>query len=222
MNVSESVAGLSTLTNWHCSLSWTYWILFYTHLLLHSPIAHSYFPSVCRTCFTLRHRAHVRFDSVCAIATRYYDERPEMYPIAMHFAKHAAANALISGDLRRLLSGRLCTDFIHTGRKCLELSLAYMLLVYYAEPGKRWQESRVWLYTGLAIRSGDFLTFLPQVLISRRVATDLDLQKFATDEPTSEWDERQRLSRVRVWLNCYTLDRSVSTLWGRPGITKED
>ncbi|KAI9449290.1 hypothetical protein BJY52DRAFT_1227874 [Lactarius psammicola] len=36
------------------------------------------------------------FTVVCAIASRYSD-KPEVYPIAMHFAKSAAANALVDG-----------------------------------------------------------------------------------------------------------------------------
>lgn len=37
------------------------------------------------------------FYVVCAISSRYYADKSEIYPIAMHFAKHAAANALVTG-----------------------------------------------------------------------------------------------------------------------------
>lgn len=72
-------------------------------------------------------------DIVCAIALRYSDKR-EVYPIAMHFAKSAAANALIDGW------------------KSVELCQAYILLSIYSVPARRWEEDRSWLYTGLAIR----------------------------------------------------------------------
>jgi hypothetical protein len=72
-------------------------------------------------------------DIVCAIALRYSDKR-EVYPIAMHFAKSAAANALIDGY------------------KSVELCQAYILLSIYSVPARRWEEDRSWLYTGLAIR----------------------------------------------------------------------
>ena len=52
----------------------------------------------------------------------------------MHFAKHAAANALIDGW------------------KSVELCQAYILMSIYAVPARRWEEDRSWLYTGLAIR----------------------------------------------------------------------
>lgn len=52
----------------------------------------------------------------------------------MHFAKSAAANALIDGW------------------KSVELCQAYILMSIYAVPARRWEEDRSWLYTGLAIR----------------------------------------------------------------------
>ncbi|KAJ7086357.1 hypothetical protein B0H15DRAFT_346044 [Mycena belliarum] len=74
------------------------------------------------------------FTVVCAISSRYYPEKSEIYPIAMHFAKHSAANALIDGW------------------KSVELVQAYILMSIYAVPARRWEEDRAWLYTGLAIR----------------------------------------------------------------------
>ncbi|KAF8264089.1 fungal-specific transcription factor domain-containing protein [Lactarius quietus] len=85
------------------------------------------------------------FTVVCAIASRY-SEKPEVYPIAMHFAKSAAANALVDGW------------------KSVELCQAYILMSIYAVPARRWEEDRSWLYTGLAIRIATDLNLhlLPQ------------------------------------------------------------
>ncbi|KAF7328787.1 hypothetical protein MVEN_02507600 [Mycena venus] len=74
------------------------------------------------------------FTVVCAVSSRYYPEKSEIYPIAMHFAKHSAANALIDGW------------------KSVELCQAYILMSIYAVPARKWEEDRSWLYTGLAIR----------------------------------------------------------------------
>ena len=52
----------------------------------------------------------------------------------MHFAKSAAAHALVDGY------------------KSVELCQAYILLSIYSVPARRWEEDRSWLYTGLAIR----------------------------------------------------------------------
>ena len=72
--------------------------------------------------------------TVCAISSRYYTEKSDIYPIAMHFAKHAAASSLLNGW------------------KSVELSQAYLLMSLYGVPARRWEEDRNWLYTGLAIR----------------------------------------------------------------------
>ncbi|KAG6889467.1 hypothetical protein C0995_000994 [Termitomyces sp. Mi166 len=73
-------------------------------------------------------------EDVDALFDIYYAEKSEIYPIAMHFAKHSAANALIDGW------------------KSVELCQAYILMSIYAVPARRWEEDRSWLYTGLAIR----------------------------------------------------------------------
>ncbi|KAH9031018.1 fungal-specific transcription factor domain-containing protein [Lactarius pseudohatsudake] len=90
-------------------------------------------------------RCPILFTVVCAIASRYSD-KPEVYPIAMHFAKSAAANALVDGW------------------KSVELCQAYILMSIYAVPARRWEEDCSWLYTGLAIRVATDLNLhlLPQ------------------------------------------------------------
>lgn len=125
---------------------------------------------------------------VCAVASRYYREKSEIYPIAMHFAKHAAANALI------------------TGWKSVELAQAYIILSIYSVPARRWEEDRGWLYTGLAIR----------------IATDLNLHILPSTKPTEEMQEREVINRIRVWMNCYNLDRSTATQFGKHSTIKED
>ena len=74
---------------------------------------------------------------VCAIALRY-SEKPEVYPIAMHFAKSAALSALVDGW------------------KSVELCQASIAMSIYAVPARRWEEDRSWLYAGLAIRCANF------------------------------------------------------------------
>ncbi|KAJ7660324.1 hypothetical protein DFH06DRAFT_393736 [Mycena polygramma] len=74
------------------------------------------------------------FTVVCAISSRYYPPKSEIYPIAMHFARHSAVNALIDGW------------------KSVELCQAYILMSIYSVPSRKWEEDRSWLYVGLAIR----------------------------------------------------------------------
>ncbi|KAJ6494758.1 hypothetical protein C8R47DRAFT_381452 [Mycena vitilis] len=138
-----------------------------------------------KTCY----RSPFLFTVVCAIASRFYTERPELYPQAMHFAQLAAGTALISGH------------------KCVELCQGYILMSLYPVPAKRWEEERGWLYLGLAIR----------------MATDLNLHLPNTAKPINENHAREMLNRTRVWLNCFNLDRSTGSQYGKaPTISNSD
>ena len=75
-----------------------------------------------------------RTAEVCAIASRYYTERPELYARVMHYAQLAAGTALISGQ------------------KSVEMVQAYILLSLYPVPFRKWEDDRRWLFLGLAIR----------------------------------------------------------------------
>ncbi|KAF8836497.1 hypothetical protein BDN67DRAFT_1014656 [Paxillus ammoniavirescens] len=86
------------------------------------------------TASSIFQRCPFLFTVICAISSRYYAEKSQIYPVAMHFAKHSAANALIDGW------------------KSVELCQAYILMSIYAVPARRWEEDRSWLYTGLAVR----------------------------------------------------------------------
>jgi hypothetical protein len=71
---------------------------------------------------------------VCAIASRYFSEKPDLYGDLMHYAQLAAGTALIGGQ------------------KTVEVCQAYILLSLYPVPAHRWEDNRSWLYLGLAIR----------------------------------------------------------------------
>ncbi|KAJ6505937.1 hypothetical protein DFH09DRAFT_284234 [Mycena vulgaris] len=138
-----------------------------------------------KTCY----RSPFLFTVVCAIASRFYTERPELYPQAMHFAQLAAGTALISGH------------------KCVELCQGYILMSLHPVPARRWEDERGWLYLGLAIR----------------MATDLNLHLPNTAKPINENHAREMLNRTRVWLNCFNLDRSTGSQYGKaPTISNND
>jgi hypothetical protein len=79
-------------------------------------------------------RSPFLFTVICAIASRHYSERPELYLQAMRYAQLAAGTALISGH------------------KSVEMVSSYILLSLYPVPARRWEDDRSWLYLGLAIR----------------------------------------------------------------------
>ncbi|KAF8986590.1 hypothetical protein BDQ17DRAFT_1436191 [Cyathus striatus] len=130
------------------------------------------------------YRSPFLFTVVCAIASRFYSDRPELYPQAMHYAQLAAGTALISGH------------------KNVEMCQAYILLSLYPVPTRKWEDQRSWLYLGLAIRT----------------ATDLNLHLPTTAKPLNENHAREMLNRTRVWLNCFNLDRSTGSQYGKPPI----
>ncbi|KAK7043609.1 hypothetical protein VNI00_008220 [Paramarasmius palmivorus] len=74
------------------------------------------------------------FTVICAIASRYYTARPDIYMLAQEFARDAAGKALIEGQ------------------KSIEMCQAYLLLAVYPVPKKKWAEDRSWLLMGVAIR----------------------------------------------------------------------
>lgn len=114
----------------------------------------------------------------------------------------------------------------------MELAQAYILLSVFTVPERRWEENRGWLYIGLASRyvcdssHVDLFPFprsmLMDVLFFHSLATDLNLHQVSPIKPTTERQEREMLNRVRLWLNCYNLDRSTATQYGKPNSIKED
>ncbi|KAI0073211.1 hypothetical protein K474DRAFT_1603752 [Panus rudis PR-1116 ss-1] len=76
------------------------------------------------------------FTVVCALASRYYNEKPDMYALAIHIAKASAANAFLDGW------------------KTIEMCQAYILMGAYTPPARKWEEDRYWFFTGIAFRLG--------------------------------------------------------------------
>ena len=87
--------------------------------------------------------------AVCAIASRHYAARPDLYNHAMKFARLAAGTALIGGQ------------------KSVEVVQAFLLLSLYPVPSRKWEDDRSWIYLGVSIRcvrrTGDFV---PPILSS--------------------------------------------------------
>ncbi|KAH7928236.1 hypothetical protein BV22DRAFT_1117670 [Leucogyrophana mollusca] len=134
-------------------------------------------------------RSPFLFTVVCAISSRYYTERPELYGEVIRYAQLAAGTAMIGGP------------------KNEEMIAAYILLALYPVPARKWEEDRTWIYLGLAIR----------------FAQDLGLNRPTTTTPLNEHHARVLLSRTRIWLNCFNLDRSTGSQFGqRPILPNTD
>ncbi|KAI0062632.1 hypothetical protein BV25DRAFT_1803464, partial [Artomyces pyxidatus] len=84
------------------------------------------------------------------------------------------------------------------GWKSVELCHAYILMSIYATPSRRWEEDRTSLYMGIAFR----------------IAADLNLQERELKYPQTEIEEREMLSKMRLWLVCLDFDRSKPNQFG--------
>ncbi|TFK93973.1 hypothetical protein K466DRAFT_593952 [Polyporus arcularius HHB13444] len=88
------------------------------------------------------------------------------------------------------------------GQKSVETVAAYILLALYPVPARKWEEDRCWVYLGLAIR----------------IATDINLHHPHTARPQNEQHAREMLNRTRLWLNCFNVDRSMASQYGKAPI----
>ena len=103
----------------------------------------------------------------------------------------------------------------------METVAAYLLLALWPVPARKWEEDRGWVYLGLALRyvvvysSGCCELTL---LLCSSIAVDINLHHVHTVQPRNEQHAREMLNRTRVWLNCYNLDRSFSSQYGKAPI----
>ncbi|PPQ75279.1 hypothetical protein CVT26_015270 [Gymnopilus dilepis] len=74
------------------------------------------------------------FTVICAVASRYYTARPNLYTLAIEFARDCAGKGLVEGV------------------RSVEVCQAYLIMALYPEPKKKWAEDRSWLLMGVAIR----------------------------------------------------------------------
>ncbi|KAJ3545622.1 hypothetical protein NM688_g5606 [Phlebia brevispora] len=96
----------------------------------------------------------------------------------------------------------LAGDALIRGFKSVETVQAFLLLGVYPVPKKKWVDDRSWLYMGAAVR----------------LAQEIDLHK-----PPTGSDEQDNVNRLRTWMNCFTVDRSHATQFGKvPALGKDD
>ncbi|KAK0502116.1 hypothetical protein EDD18DRAFT_1346684 [Armillaria luteobubalina] len=144
-------------------------------------------------------RCPVLFSVICAIASRYHPPKSNIYPIAMHFAKRSAANALILD-----------------GMKSVELCQAYILMSIYPAPERSWDRDQTWLYIGLAVRCVHRDMFFLLFQLRHSIATALRLDQTPKLDSVTESKEREYLNRVRVWQFCFLLDQGIAIQNGKP------
>ncbi|KLO17186.1 hypothetical protein SCHPADRAFT_175850 [Schizopora paradoxa] len=80
---------------------------------------------------------------------------------------------------------------------------AFLLCAVYQTPKKKWEDQRGWLYMGIAFT----------------LAQELNLGNV---NPVPGMSEREHLNRIRTWLNCYCVDWSHATQFGKPAMISVD
>ncbi|KAJ7592760.1 hypothetical protein C8J56DRAFT_482308 [Mycena floridula] len=144
-------------------------------------------------------------DPVLYTAQRTVDRSPFMFTVICAIASRFYKPELygVAMHYAQLAAG---TALI-SGPKNVELVIGYILLSLYPVPSKRWEDERGWLYLGTAIR----------------IAVELNLHLPNTAKPLNEQHAREQLNRTRVWINCFNLDRSTGSQYGKaPTIRNTD
>ncbi|PCH37919.1 hypothetical protein WOLCODRAFT_22945 [Wolfiporia cocos MD-104 SS10] len=131
--------------------------------------------------------------TICAIASRFYDARPELYPRLTELAK------------------KLAFSVPAKGYKSVEVVQAYLLnTLWGCGPVERYEQDRTWMLLGMGIRLAIDLnmhrrTQVPNGDTEEGRARDLEIH-----------------NRERTWILCFILDRSFSAQMGKPYMIKED
>lgn len=119
-----------------------------------------------------------------------------MVPVFVEFARDMAGKALVEG------------------RKTIDECQAFLIQSVYQLPRKHFEEQRGWLFMGLAFS----------------LAEELKLNEPPRDDDFADMDSkemmgwgrelalRKRMNRIRTWLNCYCVDASHATQFGKPAM----
>ncbi|KAK9896743.1 hypothetical protein P389DRAFT_172123 [Cystobasidium minutum MCA 4210] len=132
-------------------------------------------------------RSTFLFTTICAVASKFYEARPELYGLCMPYAR------------------KLASDMIERGFKSVEIVQAYMLLAYYNTPTERFEDDRTWTYIGLAIRMAVELNLWR----NPKQPPDLDEEGIASFA-------METVNRERTWYQIFIMDRSIAIQTGRP------
>ena len=142
---------------------------------------------------------------MCAVASKFYLEKPELHSRLTDLAK------------------KLAFSVPAKGYKSVEIVQAYLLLTLWGVGAvERYEQDKTWLLLGMAIRLVYVFaaTFHIWNLSPFRMAMDLNLhRKTAVNSQDTQEGRARDLevhNRERTWLFCFCLDRSHSALMGKP------
>ncbi|EGO21211.1 hypothetical protein SERLADRAFT_373019 [Serpula lacrymans var. lacrymans S7.9] len=131
--------------------------------------------------------------TICAIASKFYNGRPELHAKLTELAK------------------KLAFSVPARGYKSLEIVQAYLLLTLWGSGAvERYEQDKTWMMLGMAIRMATDLN------LHRKTAVT------SQDTPEGRARDTEVHNRERTWFLCFALDRSASAQMGKPHSIKED
>ncbi|KAI0672819.1 fungal-specific transcription factor domain-containing protein [Trametes maxima] len=163
--------------------------IYFDHMNVHSPLLDPEFHTPSLVCS----RSPFLLTSICAVASRFYDARPDLH--------------LKLSDLARKLAFQVPAR----GYKSVEIVQAYLInTLWGCGPVQRYEQDQTWMLLGMAIRMATDLN-----LHRRSTAV-------GPDTPEGRARDREVHNRERTWIFCFCLDRSFSAQMGKPYSIKED
>ncbi|KAJ3850230.1 fungal-specific transcription factor domain-containing protein [Lentinula lateritia] len=163
--------------------------IFFDHLNVHSNLLDRNFHTPSLVCS----RSPFLLTTICAIASKFYLEKPELHPRLTELSK------------------KLAFSVPAKGYKSVEIVQAYLLLTMWGVGAvERYEQDKTWLLLGMAIRMATDLN------LHRKTAVN------SQDTQEGHARDIEVHNRERTWILCFCLDRSHSALLGKPHTIKED
>ncbi|KZT09576.1 uncharacterized protein LAESUDRAFT_722542 [Laetiporus sulphureus 93-53] len=163
--------------------------IYFDHMNIHCGLLDPDFHTPALVCS----RSPFLLTTICAIASRFYDARAELYPRLTELAKKLAFNVPAKGY------------------KSVEVVQAYLLnTLWGCGPVERYEQDRTWMLLGMGIR----------MALDLNVHRRTEVPNPDSDEGLAR--EREIHNRERTWILCFILDRSFSAQMGKPYTIKED
>ncbi|KAF9227599.1 hypothetical protein BS17DRAFT_856106 [Gyrodon lividus] len=163
--------------------------IYFDHMNMHCHLLDREFHTPSLICS----RSPFLLTTICAIASKFYTQRPDLHSQLSELAQ------------------KLAFSVPARGYKSLEIVQAYLLLTLWGCGAvERYEYDKTWLLLGMAIRMATDLN------LHRKTAVTSE------DTPEGRARDKDVHNRERIWFLCFALDRSTSAQMGKPHSIRED
>ncbi|KIJ16877.1 hypothetical protein PAXINDRAFT_168319 [Paxillus involutus ATCC 200175] len=163
--------------------------IYFDHMNMHCHLLDREFHTPSLICS----RSPFLLTTICAIASKFYTQRPDLH---MQLSE---------------LAQKLAFSVPARGYKSLEIVQAYLLLTLWGCGAvERYEYDKTWLLLGMATRMATDLNLHRKTVLTNQ------------DTPEGRVRDKELHNRERTWFLCFALDRSASAQMGKPHSIKED